>query len=228
MRDLLGLSDPPARGGQVLLVADDGHVIYDSAGGLTGQQVEGLSLAAGGSRSRGAGSGAAGPTCTRRSARRTPSGRLGCSFRWPRLPARCSRTGLVVLVLCIGAVLLIGGDPYIVTRRVTRPLERMARTMARIEQGEFGVRVPITPTHDEVGRLSPRVQHHARQPGTADHASLRGAAARKGRSTARAPNPDQPALSLQHAEQHARSVASGRPRPSPRSPNRWPSCSATA
>jgi sensor histidine kinase YesM len=64
------------------------------------------------------------------------------------------RTGLVVLVLCIGAVVLIGAILYVVTRRVTQPLQRMARTMARVEQGEFGVRMPITPTRDEVGRLS--------------------------------------------------------------------------
>jgi two-component system sensor histidine kinase YesM len=153
MRDLLGLSDPPARGGQVLLVADGGRVIYDSAGGLTGQQVEGLSLAAADhEQGRRQWRGRAYLYAAQRSAHTQWT-------TWVLIPVasitgEVQRTGLVVLVLCIGAVLLIGAILYIVTRRVTRPLERMARTMARIEQGEFGVRVPITPTRDEVGRLS--------------------------------------------------------------------------
>jgi two-component system sensor histidine kinase YesM len=61
---------------------------------------------------------------------------------------------VVVVVLCVGAVLLLGGILYVVTQRVTRPLRLMAQTMARVEQGHLGVRVPTTPARDEVGRLS--------------------------------------------------------------------------
>jgi two-component system sensor histidine kinase YesM len=152
MRDLLGLSEPPARGGQVLLVADDGHVIYDSAGGLTGQTIEGLSLAGTDhEQGRRQWRGQAYLYAAQRSAHTQWT-------TWVLIPAasitgEAQRTGLLVLALCIGAVLLIGAILYVVTRRVTRPLQRMARTMARVEQGEFGVRVPITPTRDEVGRL---------------------------------------------------------------------------
>jgi len=153
MRDLFGLSESTVRGGQVLLVADDGHVIYDNAGSLTGQQIDGLSLKA----------------TDHDEGRRLWHGEVYLYAAqhsahthwttWVLIPVasitgEVQRTGLVVLALCIGAVLLISAILYVVTRRVTRPLQRMARTMARVEQGEFGVRVPITPMRDEVGRLS--------------------------------------------------------------------------
>ena len=38
MHDLLAFAQTAAQGEQVLLVADDGHVIYDGAGVLTGQR----------------------------------------------------------------------------------------------------------------------------------------------------------------------------------------------
>ncbi len=153
MHDLLGLSESTARGGQVLLVADDGHVIYDSSGSLTGQTIEGLSLAgADHGQGRRLWRGRAYLYAAQRSAHTKWT-------TWMLIPVasvtgEAQRTGLVVLVLCIGAVVLIGAILYVVTRRVTQPLQRMARTMARVEQGEFGVRMPITPTRDEVGRLS--------------------------------------------------------------------------
>ena len=153
MRDLLGLSESTAPGGQVLLVADDGHVIYDNTGGLTGRKIDGLSLqAADHEQGRRLWQGDVYLYAAQRSAHTRWT-------TWVLIPVasvtgETQRTGLVVLALCIGAVLLISAILYVVTRRVTRPLQRMARTMARVEQGEFGVRVPITPTRDEVGRLS--------------------------------------------------------------------------
>jgi sensor histidine kinase YesM len=64
------------------------------------------------------------------------------------------QTGLLVLALCIGAVMLIGAIVYIVTQRVTRPLRLMTQAMVQVEQGELGVRMPATAMGDELGRLS--------------------------------------------------------------------------
>jgi two-component system sensor histidine kinase YesM len=153
MRDLLALSDSAAQRAQVLLVADDGHVIYDGGGALIGQQIGDLSLAA---ASHGLGRLEWRGTAYMYAAQRSEHTRW---TTWVLIPVEsitreAQQTGLVVLLLCVAAVLVIGAILYVVTRRVTRPLQRMARTMARVEQGDIGVRVPEPPTRDEVGRLS--------------------------------------------------------------------------
>jgi len=53
-----------------------------------------------------------------------------------------------------GAVVLIGAILYVVTRRVTRPLQTHGADDGACRAGRVGVRLPITPTRDEVGRLS--------------------------------------------------------------------------
>lgn len=153
MRDLLALSNTAAQRAQVLLVADDGHVIYDGGGALTGQQIGDLSLDA---TSHGLGRLEWRGTAYMYAAQRSEHTRW---TTWVLIPVdsitrEAQQTGLVVLLLCVAAVLVIGAILYVVTRRVTRPLQRMARTMARVEQGDIGVRVPEPPTRDEVGRLS--------------------------------------------------------------------------
>jgi two-component system sensor histidine kinase YesM len=153
MRDLLAFSQTAAHGEQVLLVADDGHVIYDGAGALTGQQINDLTLAGAEHRQgRLVWRGSAYIYAAQRSAHTRWT-------TWVLIPvelitSEAQKAGLVVLLLCAGAVLVIGAILYLVTRRVTQPLQRMARTMERVEQGEIGVRVPLTFARDEVGRLS--------------------------------------------------------------------------
>lgn len=153
MRDLLALSETNAHSAQVLLVADDGHVIYDNAGALTGQQIDDLQLDNA--------QHAQGHLTWRNSAYLYAAQRSEHTqwTTWMLIPAasitsEAQQTGGLVLLLCISAVLAIGAILYVVTQRVTGPLRTMAHTMARVEQGEFGVRVPLAPTRDEVGRLS--------------------------------------------------------------------------
>jgi two-component system sensor histidine kinase YesM len=153
MREILALSDTTAHSAQALLVADDGHVIYDSAENLTGQRIDDLSLAGGNH--------AQGHLAWRGSAYLYAAQRSPYTHwtTWVLIPVEsitgeARQTGLVVLLLCIGAVLVIGAILYAVTQRVTRPLRLMARTMARVEQGELAVRAPVPPGLDEVGRLS--------------------------------------------------------------------------
>lgn len=153
MQELLGLSDTAARSAQVLLVTDDGQVIYDNTGGLTGQPLEDLRLA---NTDRDQGRLTWRNTAYLYAAQRSERTRW---TMWVLIPAEsiiveARQTGLVVLLLCLGAVLLIGGILYAVTKRVTRPLRLMAKTMVRVEQGDLGLRVPITPARDEVGKLS--------------------------------------------------------------------------
>ena len=153
MHDLLAFSQTAAQGEQVLLVADDGHVIYDGAGALTGQKIGDLTLD---DAAHGQGRLVWRDSAYIYAAQRSAHTRW---TTWVLIPvesitSEAQQTGLVVLLLCVGAVLVIGAILYMVTRRVTQPLQRMARTMERVEQGEIGVRVPLTSTRDEVGRLS--------------------------------------------------------------------------
>jgi two-component system sensor histidine kinase YesM len=153
MHDLLGLSETTARSAQVLLLADDGHVIYDNAGMLTGQRLDDLRLV-NVERAQGRLQWREHPYLY--AAQRSEHTRW---TTWVLIPVgsiavEAQQTGVVVLLLCLGAVLLIGGILYVVTKRVTRPLRLMAQTMVRVEQGDLGLRVPITPARDEVGRLS--------------------------------------------------------------------------
>jgi two-component system sensor histidine kinase YesM len=153
MRDLLTLSETTARAAQVLLIADDGHVIYDSVGGLTGRQIDDLRLA-NASHLQG--------RLTWRDATYLYAAQRSEQTRWTTwvlIPAEsvtieARQTGLLVLALCAGAGMLIGGIVYVVTQRVTRPLRLMTQAMVRVEQGELGVRMPATAMGDELGRLS--------------------------------------------------------------------------
>jgi sensor histidine kinase YesM len=70
------------------------------------------------------------------------------------LTTETQRTGLVVLALCAGAMLVLGVIVYVVTKRITQPLRLMAQTMARVEHGDLSVRVPDTAATHELGRLS--------------------------------------------------------------------------
>jgi two-component system sensor histidine kinase YesM len=153
MRDLLSLSETTARAAQVLLIADDGHVIYDNSGHLTGQRIDDLRLADA-SHVQG--------RLTWRDITYLYAAQRSENTRWTTwvlIPAEsvtieARQTGLAVLALCLGAVMIIGAIVFVVTQRVTRPLRLMAQTMVRVEQGELGVRVPTTATRDELGRLS--------------------------------------------------------------------------
>jgi two-component system sensor histidine kinase YesM len=153
MRDLLALSEATGRTAQVLLVADDGHVIYSNTGDLTGQKIHDLRLTnADHAQGRLLWRGRSYLYAAQRSEHTEWT-------TWALIPTdsvtvEVRQTGVVALLLCVGALLLIGGILYIVTQRVTQPLRLMARTMTRVEQGDLGVRVPITPARDEVGRLS--------------------------------------------------------------------------
>ncbi|HEU5097680.1 MAG TPA: sensor histidine kinase [Roseiflexaceae bacterium] len=153
MRELLTLSETTARSAQVLLIADDGHVIYDSGGGLTGRQIDDLRMTNPG-RLQG--------RLTWRDSTYLYAAQRSEETRWTTwvlIPAEsvtteARQTGLLVLALCVGAVMLIGAIVYVVTQRVTRPLRVIAQAMLRVEQGDLGVRVPATQAGDELGRLS--------------------------------------------------------------------------
>ncbi|GAB4426214.1 MAG: sensor histidine kinase [Chloroflexi bacterium OHK40] len=153
MEDLLALAEPAARGRQVLLIDDGGHVIYDSSAALTGGQLADLSLnglALGQGRLEWRG------TSYLYTAQR--STRTGWTI-WVLTPVQLlgretRQTGLLVLALCTGAMLVLGALFYVVTKRITRPLRLMALTMARVEHGDLSVRVPLTPAPHELGRLS--------------------------------------------------------------------------
>jgi two-component system, sensor histidine kinase YesM len=153
MDDLLDLSELAVRGRQVLLIDDDGHVIYDSAITLTGQPLDDLKLNGmlqdqGRLEWRG--------HTYLYTAQRSP--RTGWTI-WMLTPvelisSESRRTGLVVLTLCMSAMLVLGAIVYAVTKRVTQPIRQMARTMERVEQGDLSVRVPIVSSPHEIGRLS--------------------------------------------------------------------------
>jgi two-component system sensor histidine kinase YesM len=153
MRDLLAVPETDARGRQVLLLDDSGHVIYDSTAALTGGRLTDLKLLDTGQ--------AQGQIDWRSqpyfyTAQR--SGYTGWTI-WMLTPAELitaetSRTGLVVVALCITAMALLSAIVYVVTKRTTQPLRHMAQTMARVEHGDLTVRVPVTAASHELGRLS--------------------------------------------------------------------------
>lgn len=153
MDELLALSAPAARGRQVLLLDDHGNVIYDSARALTGGQIDDLAL------------GGVAPNQGRLEWRGTAylyaaqrSAATGWTV-WLLTPValvttEAQRTGLLVLALCAGAMLLLGAILYVVTKRTIRPLRVMAKTMERVEHGDLTVRVPPSSAPNELGRLS--------------------------------------------------------------------------
>lgn len=153
MRELLASPDTAARGAQVLVIADDGHVIYDDSGALTGQQIGDLRLA-GANHAQG--------NLEWRGAAYFYAADRSEHTRWTTwvlmpttsITSTARQTGVVVLLLCLGAMLLLAGIMYVVTQRVTRPVRQIAETMALVEQGDLGVRVPLTRARDEVGRLN--------------------------------------------------------------------------
>ncbi|MFO7170220.1 MAG: sensor histidine kinase [Chloroflexota bacterium] len=153
MSELLALSETAGQGRQVLLLDDEGHVIYDSTAALTGRLLDDLRLA-GASYAQGKLQWRGGDYYY--AAQR--SERTGWTT-WMLTPvdlisAETRRAGVVVLLLCAGAMLVLSAIVYVVTKRITQPLRLMAQTMARVENGDLSVRVPHTTATHELGRLS--------------------------------------------------------------------------
>lgn len=153
MRDLLVLSQSAAQGRQILLLNDDGHVIYDSSAALTSGQLNdlqniGQSLAQGQLEWR--------DHAYLYTAQRSRATGWTVWLLTPveMLSAETQNTGLIVLLLCTTAMLVLGTIIYVVTKRITQPLRHMARVMGRVEQGDLSVRVPETNATHELGRLS--------------------------------------------------------------------------
>jgi two-component system sensor histidine kinase YesM len=153
MSDLLTLSESTARAAQVLVIADDGHVIYDNRGRFTSRQIDDLRLV---NASHAQGRLSWRDSTYLYAAQRSEQTRW---TTWVLIPTEsvtieARQTGLLVLILCLVAVMLIGAIVYVVTQRVTRPLRLMTQAMLRVEQGDLGVRVPAATMGDELGRLS--------------------------------------------------------------------------
>lgn len=153
MRQLLALHGSDAQSTRVLLLTDDGRVIYDNTNVLTGQRADDLQprvhdLSRGRLLWRG--------QSYVYAAERSSYTQWTMIILLPSnvLLSEASQTGTLVLAIGITAMLLIGGLLYVVTRRIMRPLHVMAETMQRVEQGDLHVRVPFTPAPDEVGQLS--------------------------------------------------------------------------
>ena len=153
MDQLLARSDLQARGRQVLVLDDGGNVIYDSAVAQTGRRLDDLRLSpAQPGQGRIEWRGNAYLYTTQRSAA------TGWTI-WMLTPVEIissenRRTGLIVLALCAGAMAILSALVYTVTKRITRPIRQMARTMERVEQGDLSVRVPIVESPHEIYRLS--------------------------------------------------------------------------
>lgn len=153
MQDLLALSQGASQGRQVLLLDDAGHVIYDSRAALTGGQINDLRLV---------GQELAQGRMDWQKHAYLYTAQRSAATGWTvwlltpieLLSTETQSTGMLVVLLCIAAMLLLGTLVYIVTRRITQPLKHMARAMACVEQGDLSVRVPETNATHELGRLS--------------------------------------------------------------------------
>jgi two-component system sensor histidine kinase YesM len=153
MDGLLALAEPAARGRQVLLLDDGGNVIYDSAAALTGRRLDDLRL---GGAAQGQGRLEWRGNAYLYTAQH--SDHTGWTV-WLLTPvelisSETRRTGLLVLALGAGAVLVLGAIVYVVTKRVTKPLRLLASSMERVEHGDLTVRVPTTATPHELSRVS--------------------------------------------------------------------------
>jgi len=58
------------------------------------------------------------------------------------------------LFIAAGALILLGGVAYALSRRVLRPLEEVERTAQEIATGDLSLRVPVRRAGGEVGRLA--------------------------------------------------------------------------
>jgi two-component system, OmpR family, sensor histidine kinase BaeS len=60
-----------------------------------------------------------------------------------------------------GAVLLAGGVAFWASRRLLRPVRRVAEASHRLAAGDYGTRVPVTTSKDEIAQLSHDFNHLA-------------------------------------------------------------------
>lgn len=151
MRDLLAFSGNASRSAQVLLLTDEGQVIY-SSGDLTGQRISDMQLATTPAQGQLSWRGTDYLYATQRS--EFTHWTTVALIPVASLTIETQHTGALVLLLCFAAVLVLGLLLYMVTQRVTQPLRLMARTMTRVERGDLAVRLPANAAPDELGSLS--------------------------------------------------------------------------
>jgi len=64
----------------------------------------------------------------------------------------------LVLKVCVGVTIVVGGIGYLVALLITRPIPRLVRTMREVAAGRYEVAVPYAGRGNEIGRMADAVE----------------------------------------------------------------------